>query len=274
MPEICPFLGLGLYLLSFRVGGQENRRLFPGNDQYQRFSSFLGRKAQERSGELAAFGVKPADIGTHSARKGSATYVASGSTACPPMPAICMRAGWSMGSIQDRYIRYESAGDQYVGRTVSGLPLSTHDFCVLPPHFCKKDANGTVIPGVTELVTMAVSDCFGGDLTPRLKEVAEHLLASVVYHQDYLRRTLHPRHPAWDSALFMQSGLLERLTKHVVLLHDGDTLGLRATGVPPHVSILKSLRTVLTEVTSIRVSWHHLLLPVRFLFVFLHVDWQ
>ncbi|CAN0197377.1 unnamed protein product, partial [Phaeothamnion confervicola] len=59
--------------------------------------------------------------------------------------------------------------------------------------------------------------------------------------------TLHPRHPAWDSALFMQSGLLERLTEHVVLLHDGDTLELRASGVPPHVSILKSLRTVLTE---------------------------
>ncbi|CAM9693435.1 unnamed protein product, partial [Phaeothamnion confervicola] len=43
MPEICPFLGLGLYLLSFRVSGQENQRLFPGKDQYQRFSSFLGR---------------------------------------------------------------------------------------------------------------------------------------------------------------------------------------------------------------------------------------
>ncbi|CAN0449226.1 unnamed protein product, partial [Phaeothamnion confervicola] len=39
MPEICPFLGLGLYLLAFRAGCQD-RKLFPGHDQYQRFSAF------------------------------------------------------------------------------------------------------------------------------------------------------------------------------------------------------------------------------------------
>ncbi|CAN0255633.1 unnamed protein product [Phaeothamnion confervicola] len=88
---------------------------------------------------------------------------------------------------------------------------------------------------------------------PRLKPVAEFLLASVVYHREFLRRSLHATHPAWGNLLFVQEGLLERLAEHVVLRHDGDTLELRVSGIPPHVSILTSLRTVLTAVTSLKV---------------------
>ncbi|CAN0032252.1 unnamed protein product, partial [Phaeothamnion confervicola] len=243
-PEICPFLALGLYALAYKVGGSKNGKLFPGKDQYQRFSSFLSRKAGEASAEFAAYGVNPQDIGTHSCRKGSATYVASGCTAGPPMSAICIRAGWSVGNVQDRYIRYEAAGDQYVGRTVCGLPLSTHDFCVLPPHFAKTDSDGVPIPGVTELVAEAVMACFGEDLLPRLRLVAEFLLASVVFHRVYLRHALQTNHPAFGNVLFQQPGMLDRLEEHV----------LRATGVPPHVFIIRQLRKVLAAVVPIGVS--------------------
>ncbi|CAN0513534.1 unnamed protein product, partial [Phaeothamnion confervicola] len=126
----------------------QDRKLFPGHDQYQRFGAFLGRKASGTDNLFEFFDVAAKDIGTHSARKGAATYAASGSTACPPIPAICLRAGWTVGPVQDRYIRYEAAGDQYMGRTVSGLPLSSHDFCVLPPHLKKLDGHGVPIPGV------------------------------------------------------------------------------------------------------------------------------
>ncbi len=40
-----------------------------------------------------------------------------------------------MGGVQDTYLRYESAGDMYVGRTVSGLPSDDVNFAILPPHF-------------------------------------------------------------------------------------------------------------------------------------------
>ncbi|CAM9637464.1 unnamed protein product, partial [Phaeothamnion confervicola] len=252
MPEICPFLALGLFLLAYPVGAVA-RKLFSGNDQSQRFSAFLGRKTRAGGNFLEVYGIEPNDVGTHSARKGAATYAASGSTACPPIPAICLRAGWSVGPVQDRYIRYEAAGDQYVGRTVCGLPLSTDAFGVLPPYFCKVDGNGIPIPGVAERVAQAVSDCFGADLMPRLKPVAEFLLASVVYHREFLSRTLHPSHPVWGNFLFV-TGLAEDLAPHVVLRYDGETTELRASGIPPHVAILKSLRTVLTAALADRLS--------------------
>ena len=79
------------------------------------------------------FGCQIEDIGVHSIRKGAATYVSSGSTCAPPQVATNIRAGWTMGAIQDTYLRYESAGDQYVGRAVSGLPIHSAKFGVLPP---------------------------------------------------------------------------------------------------------------------------------------------
>ncbi|KAG6958584.1 hypothetical protein JG688_00010452, partial [Phytophthora aleatoria] len=58
-----------------------------------------------------------------------------GSTGGPSIVRICLHCGWSLGGVQDRYFRYESAGDQYLGRVVAGLPLNSSAFATLPPHF-------------------------------------------------------------------------------------------------------------------------------------------
>ena len=52
---------------------------------------------KEIADELDRRGINSGDIGTHSIRKGSATYCSSGSTDCPSLTAV--------------YLRYESAGD-------------------------------------------------------------------------------------------------------------------------------------------------------------------
>jgi hypothetical protein len=83
---------------------------------------------------LSECGLSPSDIGTHSIRKGASTYVCSGCTGGPSIVSVCLRCGWSLGGVQDRYLRYESAGDQFVGRVVCGLPLDSCEFAILPPH--------------------------------------------------------------------------------------------------------------------------------------------
>lgn len=102
---------------------------------------------------LVSRGVKAEDIGYHSLRKGAATYVTSGTTACPPMTAVHLRAGWTLGGIHDTYFRsfififrYESAGDMFVGRTVSGLPIDSAEFSILPPYFeeCNEEVKETI----------------------------------------------------------------------------------------------------------------------------------
>ena len=80
--------------------------------------------------DLKEFSCNPKEIGTHSMRKGAATYCASGSTECPSAASIHLRAGWTLGGVQDTYLRYEKAGDYYVGRTVCGLPVGKPEFAI------------------------------------------------------------------------------------------------------------------------------------------------
>lgn len=48
------------------------------------------------------------DLGTHSNRKGAATYLC-GLAVCLSVVAIYLRAGWSVGKVQDQYIFPEQA---------------------------------------------------------------------------------------------------------------------------------------------------------------------
>jgi len=75
------------------------------------------------------FGGQRNDIGTYSNRKGSATFALS---VCM---AVYLRAGWSIGNTQDRYIYSGAGSDQIVGRAVCGSPIQSMDFATLPPSF-------------------------------------------------------------------------------------------------------------------------------------------
>ena len=80
-------------------------------------------------------GVEISELGSHSIRKGSALRCSTGCTVSPPMASICLRAGWSMGPVKERDIHYEKAGDQFVGRTVTGLDVTSEEFGISPCYF-------------------------------------------------------------------------------------------------------------------------------------------
>ncbi|KAG6946214.1 hypothetical protein JG687_00016838, partial [Phytophthora cactorum] len=87
---------------------------------------------------------------THSIRKEVATFACSGSAGGPSIVSVCLRVGWSLGGVQDHYIRYESAGDQFLGRVVADLPLNRPEFATLPPHF-KDNEDRTLCAFVREM---------------------------------------------------------------------------------------------------------------------------
>ena len=135
-PVVCPLIAIGAYLSTHHITGVKDSRLFPGSNQYFRFSRYLADLLKKYEVPIKkAFGVDVADIGVHSIRKGASSYVSGGSTCAPPQVATNIRAGWTMGGVQDTYLRYEAAGDQYVGRVVSELPISSPKFAALPQRF-------------------------------------------------------------------------------------------------------------------------------------------
>ena len=114
----------------------KDSKLFSGDNHYKRFTSYLEKILEKHSKESERdFGVGVKDVGSHSIRKGAVTYVSSSATCSPPQVATNIRAGWTMGVVQDTYLQYEAAGDQYVGRVVSRLPICSSKFSILSPQF-------------------------------------------------------------------------------------------------------------------------------------------
>ena len=128
-------LALAKYLFTNPDILTSNCQLFPGNHQYERFLKIFHKVIKKYASEFQALGVEMGSLGAHSIRKGAITLVASGCTVSPPMASICLRACWSMGTIKDRYIHYEKAGDQFVGRSVTGISSLSVDFAISPVHW-------------------------------------------------------------------------------------------------------------------------------------------
>ncbi|KAG6945734.1 hypothetical protein JG687_00017107, partial [Phytophthora cactorum] len=127
-PVTCWLTALAIYLACYpRL---QPGALFPGSNQKLRCGKAL---AQCLKGDSEASETKC--YGTHSIRKGVASFASGGSTGWPSIVSICLCCGWSLGGVQDRYFRYESAGDQYLGRVVAALPLNSSAFATQPPHF-------------------------------------------------------------------------------------------------------------------------------------------
>jgi hypothetical protein len=226
-PSVCPLLSLGIYLVT--LGFDQSGRLFPGGYQYDRYGKIL-RKILERDQLRAALkrgGLAPTDIGSHSARKGAATFVSSCTTAGPSTAAVCLRAGWTMPGVQDTYVRYEAAGDQVVGRFVSGLPYGSSKFAILPPYFT----------ATNERIEDAITSCFPTAPTS-MRLICEYALATMCYHADFLRQTLPTCHPVFECALFRHDEILNQL-RHLVVCRErraGDRM--HTTGIPPHVALV------------------------------------
>jgi hypothetical protein len=248
--RLCLGFALGQYLMTVpELGSNGDPALFPGKEgtQKKRYSESLQQtlRGDEMKEFLASHGHVPSDFGAHSLRKGAATYVTSGSTGGPSIVAVCQRAGWHMGNVLDRYLKFDGSGDAFVGRVLAGLPLNLVSFADLPPH----------IPGLKvdeiEKYFPAVKNC------PEIMGVAAFGLACVAHHEcahkcsnclpegnvrDRLMQSIVMANRSELTALFL---------KVVVGLQmDESKTTMRTTGVPPNIGILRGILKVTQEIES------------------------
>ena len=96
-----------------------------------------------------------------------------------------------MGPIQNTYLIFESAGEQYIGRVVSGLTSSSSDFAALPLDF--------------ELIE-DTDICFEmfQYLPSYMNHVAQFVIASVLFSMQTLFKIMPSTHPFLISS-FMTS---------------------------------------------------------------------
>ena len=231
-PWCCPFLSLAVYIFSLPFRTEGDDQLFPGSCQEDRFGKILQSVVEELPDMfLNQLGANPSDIATHSTRKGSASYVLS-HVGGPNVIQVFLRCCWSLGNVQDRYIFLDAGGDQFVGRTVSGLPMSDSKFATLPPHFHPKDFSELTETGWEVILPRFRT------LPSSFQGIIPFLFASIVYHVEYLENMLSPQHPIFQSTIFTR-GYVEKY-RGTILVGEGvcPVTGMAASGVPQNVRIL------------------------------------
>ena len=218
-PVICPVLALAI-LTFMRVlkhdpqtdagalssAALPNYRIFDGAHSESRFSDVLSRAIASLSeGDLSRLGGGKKQLGTHSVRKGAASYCA-GMINGPSTVQVFLRAGWSLGNVQDRYLFAGADGDQLIGRVLSGLPFNDSSFSSLPPHFGEDGLDRIRWTSIVPLYER---------LPETFKRALPCLVASICYHEQWLRSTLPAHHPLFAMYLFA-SGCVSSLKVFVI----------------------------------------------------------
>jgi hypothetical protein len=248
-PSICPILSLALHVfgMSFRVDNLDTATIFPGSP-YDVFSKWL----PEAVIETGAIGVTASDFGTHSFRKGVTSYCA-GFIGGAPITAIFLRAGWSLGEVQQRYISFTEGGDQLAGRMAAGLNLNGGSkFSVLPPHFV--NCNLLTMDYWTKIIPQFLSYENG------FRDCLEKCLASIVFHYEWItekdeknkNKNVAENHPFFTSRLYL-SNTIKDLSAFVI----GDNIsgysvsGMVPSGIPQYINLSRELDAAKAKILSL-----------------------
>ena len=188
---------------------------------------------------MRLLGFEVTEIGTHSIWKGAISYLAS-LPGGPPIAAVCIQAGWMMGTIRDIYMRYISSGDQFVSWCLSMLPLLCTEFGSSPPHFVP-----AIYDWADDYCKMQFSMLTGITHFPRMTLLC---FASLAYHHAFITTNLGPNHVVCTSGPFFHDGnaLTHVGTGSSIVVSYPWSSNEAFTGIPPHVAILQDLTCLKT----------------------------
>ncbi len=190
-------------------------------------------------------GIRPGDLGLHSAQKGACSFAVVGSTVCPPLVSVCLWATWSMGSGKECCLQFEKAGDHYLGRVVSGLEVNDVSFAISPPYFECGDNEDDVKEKMLNLLKEFMVGGHGiqSEIFQLLFFASHHCVIISIFWLRFCPSEINCRHhPSLHTSLIMH----ERTVQFPWNKMDSISSFM---GLPPHVSILahESLKVALEE---------------------------
>jgi len=253
-PHLCLVLATARYCFAYPDILVGNQALFEGASQYNRYSKIFLQFVNDNMEELKLLGVKEGDLGTHSVRKGVATMVAAGCTVSPPIVSLCVRVGWAMGGVKDKYLHYEGAGDQYVGRCASCLDQLKKEFAASPPYFYYTGIPDELQRALKkqEIETFIMDRLpHSNQIHPRTKKMIIMAYASICFHYDYLKTHMSSKCPFRASPFFRDCPTGIRTYAKVVYRWNKTDDTPLFTGIPPHVVLLAEMEKLTEQMLSL-----------------------
>ena len=255
-PHLCLKLSLARYLFTYPELFLNNTALFQGTAQYTRYAKLFLSLLRANTEHLKSMGVEPGDLGTHSCRKGVGTMVAAGCTVSPPIVSICVRAGWAMGGVKDKYLKRENAGDQYVGRCASCLDQLDKSFAVSPPYLDYSHLDEVERLEMIQKIKNWLKDRIlqWESVPASTRTLIDYLFASICFHQDYLSSNLHTE-CRFRASSFFRDIPQEFLDCAMIAFPWNSTQDTpKITGVPPHVLLISKVEELLQKFSALRVD--------------------
>ncbi len=155
-----------------------------------------------------------------------------------------------MGKVKDTYIRYGEAGDQYVGRVVSGLNVLSPKFACTPPYFRmigRSETNNDSAHNVDAVCTeddvdSTIRAVFTFPFSVEFIPVARMSLACLIYAMPIFDSVLPKTNcPIRSTPLFTHfttDKTIQKLHCAVTFSHTWDSCkywNVQITGIPPHI---------------------------------------
>ncbi len=254
---ICPVLALARHLITNPKILAGNCSLFEGSAQYDRYNHILHDivSSNEHRNTFVALGMPPQHFGTHSIRKGAVTHIATGTTSSPPIASICLRANWAMPGVMNRYIKHENAGDQFVGKCVSGRSRLSKEFAASQAYF---DFSSLTRPEKER--NEREVDCWIQSRMPEAARSNEKVfalfkmcVASLAYHQHFLDENLHSLSNVRASVFFLEK---IPLAEHVTIAYPWNKTSdtPEVTGIPPDVLLMAEFESMRIQLREMRAS--------------------
>lgn len=235
--EICLFLALGIKVLttSFLTHGMLYRET-----EYTHFSAWLKQQFESWC-ELQSLDPQQApNFGPHSIKKGSLSWILSFPGAVSAVSGM-LRAGYTLGGVLPRYVALILQGDQNVGRALSGLPIQSSDFSMLPARFKSTDD-----------INWCDFVCDYRQYPASFVPCIPYVVAAVVHHRAWLVEHLPDTHKLFSSR-FWRNGYQEKLASRILepTRMSCSHTGMRASGVSQLTVVLDALDEVKASVAKL-----------------------
>ena len=172
-----------------------------------------------------------------------------------------MRQSWmGDGGVKDRYLKRESAGDQYVGRCAAGLDQLSKKFAISPPYFDFTGVEDSVArvrlrKRIEEWLHSRITE--DGELSASSKHIVWICFASICFHHSYLTSYLHEE-SSFRASLFYRDIPDEFLqVARVAFPWDATEDTPKLTGVPPHVVLMAEIEDLKNKFQGLQATIKH-----------------
>lgn len=270
-PSTCPFLSLAIFIFSDDTDystihnnmEEDGQDVLVFNINNEAYSRVVKSAFQKNSSYFNSIGINSAnELASHSLRKGGVTFLLGIINGCL-QSHVDDRAGWKKDNIMRRYdegtkfveiffFMYNCrSGDMLVGKLIGGVNHCDRDHAMLCPHFSAENIvkylSNQVLDRITPSRYLSYFIIFFNlrGFSDSWYSVYPFLIASLIYHESYLKSTLPKDHKLFYSKFWYDYKLRSELSNCVETgFFENKVTGLCGSGINPNLKLFVDLADI------------------------------